>query len=1443
MTRRRARTFAPPVAAQSVLREEGEQRDPAPVPRTVEEAAPVVAPRLYRSLSTGAATMQVSTPDDPHELEAAAVAERMTSGSGPPLGNGGSDGRPDRRSPMRLTVRRDTSGALSTRRPGDPTPPGGGEPLPSAALAWAEPRFGTGFGDVRVHTGGAAGRAADSVAARAFTVGQHITFATGQYAPETTDGRRLLAHELTHVVQVAGQADVARVQRQPGETQVPDHELTHRRAVESLETLALPAFQEAVDAVNETQVRLAGLSVAALCSTIDGLHAELVPPPAPGEAAPPPLIGPPAPGPAGTRDRADRQRLHARQLAAQHLTTRRLRGQPVAPPAAPTPVASLPASAVGDLAPYAIQRTDSVAWVVRDAASLVTLLRRDVFTEAEQWTAIGLLRQHLNPWDFAYMLAVVRAEGQAPRLERLGSGPNEALRSLRETVGQLREGGATPTDEPGLLELRAAEGTVRLLQPLSGAEIATELYGRESTWTDLVVAYNRSLRGRDPGRWLERGTVLTVAVDQLVGNYATVFQYARRMKTSRERGGSEPYLSVRSGDETLAVGNTVTVGVAWPDALFANVRLRWWAENDPVAVREHRVPARVAGPDGVLSMVPAETRNATITPTAAAPGRHVIKCELTMSTGHCMVLERSVTVLTLEEKLAAESRRDLPWPRRPDRMLQGLEQERDRLPAGSDHRRQVEARIAEIRQTLTAADQDQHRYRGRGAHLSGIRGVYVSADEAPMTVPLSIFVDSDPAYFDATDYVLKLWDFTLQGSIRTYPGRGERPHQALVDLLRAFADDAPYPKGAMRFEITPMSMGYSGLHEETLVCRTDGGTQAAAALRALSLVALGIGVVSAAALQAEIAVPAFAVSGLLAGAGGAFSLYDRLEHGDFAWDLQTGMDILDIAGAVLTVGVSSAGTRVVGGVGRMSIGGQAQLAVGTVQIAVMAGVHVTRIDQAVASGDRNKVAHALLSALGDGAMILIVHRAARRLGSAAGTPRETPARTTPGPSTGPGRTSRGTVPPDREPRPPTARPGTPEYQRQVHEQWVESIRQSGLAERPAAPRTAEPLRPRDDIPTIEEAHRVYEDVLARDASREVGIFRNNATGAYAVRVGTEMAVSGPLRGSWESVLHYHPNQANVLTHRMPAPADVDGAATAALRSGRPVTEFIDFPLPGGGRGRSVYRATPTGEVTVEFVRPDGTRVNRSFASVDAYQRAYGSRTTYVDPSSPEYRWIVEDLHDSYGGERAWGDGGRTARGTVRPATEPTAREVETAARRESMEWWRTPGVTTETRFARHEQTFTSLVATLRNAVQALRVQGRGHLLPQINESVLTQPVDRFIDSDPGLRGKWSQMEADARGNPELRRQMNQFLEGSLGAGSRDVGSRRPDLVEFFLEHGDVVVTDVVYSTDGNYLRVHAFKTDFYRAVLTRILGGSGGPRVSGLDLNLRPSVPEATVTP
>ena len=89
-----------------------------------------------------------------------------------------------------------------------------GHPLDSGVRGVLEQRFGQDFSGVRLHTDAAAARSAREVDALAYTVGSHMAFAAGQYAPGSSAGRHLLAHELTHVVQQssseAGSGSVAR---------------------------------------------------------------------------------------------------------------------------------------------------------------------------------------------------------------------------------------------------------------------------------------------------------------------------------------------------------------------------------------------------------------------------------------------------------------------------------------------------------------------------------------------------------------------------------------------------------------------------------------------------------------------------------------------------------------------------------------------------------------------------------------------------------------------------------------------------------------------------------------------------------------------------------------------------------------------------------------------------------------------------------------------------------------------------------------------------------------------------------------------------------------------------------------------------------------------------------------------------------------------------------
>src|SRR2546428_8866541 len=96
------------------------------------------------------------------------------------------------------------SAALEEQEPSlvkDVVGSGGGSPLDRDTRGFMESRLGADFSDVRVHTDAKASESARSVQAHAYTVGTDVVFQSGNYAPESDSGKRMLAHELTHVVQ------------------------------------------------------------------------------------------------------------------------------------------------------------------------------------------------------------------------------------------------------------------------------------------------------------------------------------------------------------------------------------------------------------------------------------------------------------------------------------------------------------------------------------------------------------------------------------------------------------------------------------------------------------------------------------------------------------------------------------------------------------------------------------------------------------------------------------------------------------------------------------------------------------------------------------------------------------------------------------------------------------------------------------------------------------------------------------------------------------------------------------------------------------------------------------------------------------------------------------------------------------------------------------------
>jgi Domain of unknown function (DUF4157) len=194
------------------------------------------AQALYNSGALRA-KLELGGIDSPEERQANAVADRVMRAPEEPCCSGcatggnceepvvqrAADSSQVAQQPLSLESERQLQ-ALTT----------GGEALPPQEREFFEQRLGDDLGDVRIHRDSMAQEAAQTIHARAFTVGSHIGFGAGHWSPQTSSGRHLIAHELAHVRQSGradsgGSADAGSVRRQPA-SPVPEPEPPFRPA-------------------------------------------------------------------------------------------------------------------------------------------------------------------------------------------------------------------------------------------------------------------------------------------------------------------------------------------------------------------------------------------------------------------------------------------------------------------------------------------------------------------------------------------------------------------------------------------------------------------------------------------------------------------------------------------------------------------------------------------------------------------------------------------------------------------------------------------------------------------------------------------------------------------------------------------------------------------------------------------------------------------------------------------------------------------------------------------------------------------------------------------------------------------------------------------------------------------------------------------------------------
>lgn len=180
-------------------------------------------PTIQRSASIGScacggscprcqkkSALPISQPGDALEREADRVADHVM---GTSLQTAD---RPSLHSSTPTLLRSATSDAVAphTATLVNDTLHSAGQPLESATRSFFEPRLGHDLSNVRVHTDVQSAQSARAMNAIAYTVGSHIAFDAGRYAPTTNTGRRLLAHELAHVIQQSNGTTAPAIQRQ-----------------------------------------------------------------------------------------------------------------------------------------------------------------------------------------------------------------------------------------------------------------------------------------------------------------------------------------------------------------------------------------------------------------------------------------------------------------------------------------------------------------------------------------------------------------------------------------------------------------------------------------------------------------------------------------------------------------------------------------------------------------------------------------------------------------------------------------------------------------------------------------------------------------------------------------------------------------------------------------------------------------------------------------------------------------------------------------------------------------------------------------------------------------------------------------------------------------------------------------------------------------------------
>jgi hypothetical protein len=530
------------------------------------------------------------------------------------------------------------------------------------------------------------------------------------------------------------------------------------------------------------------------------------------------------------------------------------------------------------------------------------------------------------------------------------------------------------------------------------------------------------------------------------------------------------------------------------------------------------------------------------------------------------------------------------------------------------------------------------------------------------TIPLRLEVADLPSVFEDGQRLQRvvLSDSTTPNS-GIEEGKGKTRDAAIIDAFRnLLTGPANYGRGHG-------SIAIGGRPFWVPITAPKGTGLLVEALDSISMV-LSIAALAAAPFTGGASLLVMIPLGLVGAGTSMYRLMSRSEAATLRPDLEAALDVVNVLGG--TLGVVRAGA----GVLRLTRVARVMMIVGWgengAQVLLMGAQLAAQIEEArrLPEGERNA---ALLMIMGNaflqaGMMVggELAQHAVEARAAAAHAKREAEAglRKVPGTEQAPGdvearrgpaKTVAGTSPGGEGG---AVRPATePEAKGRPHgEEALDTIAREGLRRDLPAPRsTGGELLPHNaDVPVPEpksfkSAYGAYNDALNRAGGAEVGIFVDK-DGNYAVRTGTKAGVEAPTGGGpWRTLLHFHPNESNAVRFRLPAPADWVEMLKLYDRDGPPLREFIEYDLPGVGRGRTEFGITPGADKPfyVRMTLEDGSTSEMRFSHDGEFDAYWSAQKIAVQPGSDLYTAMLRDVERFLAGMH--GESAKTTAGVVK----------------------------------------------------------------------------------------------------------------------------------------------------------------------------------------------------